>query len=323
MRSTIAISLVSFLVAALAIHWLSRGRIALDQPNARSLHDTPVPRTGGIGLLAGIAAGWAIAGPNWPWPLWAGLAIVIAVSLLDDLFHLSAALRLAAHFLAAALAAPVLLEPQASLLLIAFAVLATSWMCNLYNFMDGSDGLAGGMTVSGFLAYAAAAGFAGHGPFALMNLAIAAAAGGFLVFNFHPARIFLGDAGAVPLGYLAATFGLTGWHQGAWPWWFPLLVFSPFIVDASVTLLRRLLTGARVWEAHRDHYYQRLVRLGLGHRGTAFAEYVLMTVCALAALGAMTLPAWGQYLVLGAGVMLYLFLIAGIEKTWRMRAVDA
>lgn len=323
MRSAIAISIVSFVVAALAVRWLSRGRIALDQPNSRSLHATPVPRTGGIGLLAGIGAGWAIGEPNWSWPLWAALILVVIVSLLDDLCNLSIVLRLAAHILAAVLVVPSALEPQASLMLLVFAVLATGWMCNLYNFMDGSDGLAGGMTLIGFLAYSAAAWFAGSAQFALLNLAVAAAAGGFLLFNFHPARIFLGDAGAVPLGFLAAVFGLIGWHQRDWAWWFPLLVFSPFIVDASVTLLRRLFSGARFWEAHRDHYYQRLVQLGLGHRGTALAEYALMSACALTALGAMMLPQWGQHAVLGGAGLLYLIVIARIEKNWRQRTVNA
>ncbi len=320
MWPAIFISLIAFSVAALTVGWLARSRaarLALDKPNARSLHTTPVPRTGGIGLLLGVAAGWAYATPQMPWGFWTALALLIAVSLLDDLRGLSAAVRLATHLLAAALAAVTLIDVQESILLLAVAALAIGWMCNLYNFMDGSDGLAGGMAVSGFLAYAAAAWLAGSTQFALLNLAVAAAAAGFLLYNFHPARIFLGDAGAVPLGFLAAAFGITGWLQHDWTWWFPLLVFSPFIVDASVTLARRLLSGARVWEAHRDHYYQRLVQLGLGHRGTAFAEYALMTACGLAALWIMTLAATLQYVALAATGLLYVGLIAVIERAWR------
>ncbi len=172
---------------------------------------------------------------------------------------------------------------------------------------------------SGFLFFAVAAALAGTTRFALLNLAIAAAAAGFLVHNFHPARIFLGDAGAVPLGFLAATLGIVGWQQQDWTWWFPLLVFSPFIVDASITLARRLLSGARVWEAHRDHYYQRLVQLGLGHRGTALAEYALKAGCGLVALWAMTLTADMQYVVLAATAVVYAVLIAVIERAWRAR----
>jgi hypothetical protein len=121
----------------------------------------------------------------------------------------------------------------------------------------------------------------------------------------------------VPLGFLAAAFGVIGWQQGDWIWWFPLLVFSPFIVDASVTLTRRLLAGARVWEAHRDHYYQRLVQLGLGHRGTALAEYTLMSLCSFTGLWAMTLERKDQYLVLIATGLLYLAAIIKMERLWR------
>lgn len=322
MWPAIVISIISFLVAALAVGWLARGRasrIALDEPNARSLHDTPVPRSGGIGLLLGAAAGWTYATPHLPWAFWVALGLLIVVSLLDDVRGLSAAIRLAVHLLAAALAAPALMGLSESVLLLAVAVLAIGWMCNLYNFMDGSDGLAGGMAVCGFLVYAAAAWFSGSTQFALLNLAVAAAAAGFLLHNFHPARIFLGDAGAVPLGFLAATFGITGWLQQDWTWWFPLLVFSPFIVDASVTLTRRLLSGARVWEAHRDHYYQRLVQLGLGHRSTALAEYALMALCGVTALWVMTLSVTLQYTALAGAGALYLILILIIERAWRVQ----
>lgn len=322
MWPAISTFLIAFFIAALTVGWLARSRaarIALDKPNERSLHATPVPRTGGIGLLLGIAAAWAAIGPQLPWPFWGALALLIGISLLDDLRGLSAAVRFAAHLLAAALAAPALLGDQPSLLSLVLVVLAIGWMCNLYNFMDGSDGLAGGMAIFGFLTYAAAAWFSGSAQFALLNLAIAAGAAGFLLHNFHPARIFLGDAGAVPLGFLAAAFGIIGWQQGNWIWWFPLLVFSPFIVDASATLLRRLLAGARAWEAHRDHYYQRLVQLGLGHRGTALAEYALMSICAFAGLWALTLEPKGQYLVLIAASLLYVAAIIGVERLWRKR----
>ncbi len=321
MWPAISVSLISFAVALLAVGWLARTRavrLAIDEPNARSLHTIPVPRTGGIGLIFGIASGWTLIATNFPWPVWSALAIVITISLVDDLRGLSAAIRLATHLLAAALAATTLLGGESPVLIV-LAILAIGWMCNLYNFMDGSDGLAGGMALSGFLAYAIAAWLSGSTQFALLNLAIAAAAAGFLAHNFHPARIFLGDAGSVTLGFLAAVCGLSGWLQHDWTWWFPLLVFSPFIVDASVTLARRLLTGARVWEAHRDHYYQRLVQLGFGHRKTALAEYLLMAICAISGLWAMTLDNTAQYILLAATATLYLAIIMVIEHLWRTK----
>jgi len=168
-------------------------------------------------------------------------------------------------------------------------VLGIAWLTNLYNFMDGSDGLAGGMTVIGFAAYAVAAAWAEEPELATTCLCIAAAAAAFLVFNFPPARIFLGDVGSIPIGFLAGALGVVGWNDEAWPLWFPLVVFAPFVADATTTLARRLVRRERVWQAHRDHYYQRMVRSGLGHRGTALIAYGLMVVCAAGAL--LGLPA--------------------------------
>jgi len=315
----LTIALLSLASAALAVGWLSRRRVALDQPNARSLHEKPVPRTGGIGLISGIAAGWMFALPDFPWPVWAGLVLLFGISLADDLRGLPAIVRLLTHLAAAALAVHALLDTGTPNGILIAAALAIGWMCNLYNFMDGSDGLAGGMTVIGFSAYAAAAWMAGGESFYLANLVVAAAAGGFLIHNFHPARIFLGDAGSVPLGFLAAVSGLAGWQLDFWPWWFPLLVFSPFIVDASVTLARRLLAGAHIWEAHRDHYYQRLVRLGLGHRGTALAAYALMAAGAAAALASLKACALSQHAIHAGFFLAYSLLILAIELAWRRR----
>jgi len=322
----VVIALIAFLVSAAAVALLARGRaarLALDEPNARSLHQAPVPRTGGLGLLLGIASAWSVVAPTYPWAYWLALALVIAVSLTDDLRGLHAAARFGVHLLAAALAAFALLPGDATWWLIGVVILGIGWMGNLYNFMDGADGLAGGMALIGFGTYAAAAWCAGSGSFALLNLAVALAAGGFLLHNFHPARIFMGDTGSVTLGFLAATLGLIGWLQLDWTWWFPLLVFSPFIVDASLTLARRALSGARIWEAHRDHSYQRLVQLGLGHRNTALAEYTLMLACAAAALWALTRDTVTQAALLVVAALLYLALILLIGRAWQRRSTDA
>jgi UDP-N-acetylmuramyl pentapeptide phosphotransferase/UDP-N-acetylglucosamine-1-phosphate transferase len=285
-----AVAIASFAVsAALTALLVSRfGRLVLDRPNERSLHERPVPRTGGLAVLAGALVSVAFGAA----PLWlllaAGYALA-AISFVDDLRHLHTGARLAAHLVAAALlvwyaTAPI--DPLAAALL----VLAVAWITNLYNFMDGSDGLAAGMTVIGFAAYAAAAALGEEPELATICLGIAAAAAAFLLFNFHPARIFLGDVGSIPLGFLAGALGIVGWNDDAWPLWFPVAVFAPFIADATLTLVRRLLRGERIWQAHRDHYYQRLVRSRFGHRGTAYAAYALMVLCAGAALLAVPTP---------------------------------
>jgi len=317
------VPLTAFAATLVTVWWLVRSRfstLALDHPNQRSLHQTAVPRAGGIGIHAGILLAWAVAKPNLPLSLWLALAVLLAVSFLDDLRGVPALGRLAAHLLVAGAFATSLMLTDYGIIGVILAAFAMAWMANLYNFMDGSDGLAGGMAAFGFAFYGIAAWLSGSSAFALLNFSVAAAAAAFLVFNFHPARIFMGDVGSVPLGFLAAAFGIIGWQQHDWTWWFPLLVFSPFIIDASVTLARRLLRRERVWEAHRDHYYQRLVQLGWGHRRTALAEYGLMLACGALGLFALSLPPILQGIMLALAAGAYGMLIAAIGDAWRSRS---
>jgi UDP-N-acetylmuramyl pentapeptide phosphotransferase/UDP-N-acetylglucosamine-1-phosphate transferase len=150
--------------------------------------------------------------------------------------------------------------------------------------MDGMDGFAGGMAVVGFGTFALLGLTADQPLFAALSLVVSGAVGGFLVFNFPPARIFMGDTGSSALGLAAAGFSSWGAQLNVFPFWISILVFSPFIVDASVTLLRRSLRKEKIWQAHRTHYYQRLVQLGCGHRNTVLGEYVVILGCAATAI---------------------------------------
>lgn len=286
-----------------------------DTPNERSLHSTPIPRIGGIGLMAGALSGWAVMFNSLAWWVVLPLFILFAISLLDDIRSLNVSQRLLAHLIAAVLLVSGSgLFAQHGVLLAVTVLLFTVWMTNLYNFMDGSNGLAGGMALFGFGIYGIAALLAHNTPMALLNFCIAAAAASFLYYNFHPAKIFMGDSGSIPLGFLAAAMGVWGWQQGSWAPWFPLLVFSPFIVDASVTLLKRALRGAKVTEAHREHYYQRLIQLGWGHRNVALAEYGLMLAAGFSALLALRYPFPWQ-LFLGWGVI-YICVLLLVDARW-------
>lgn len=264
------------------------GKKIQDIPNERSLHAVPTPRSGGVGLMAGVLSGWTLLAPSLPWWLPPPLLILFAVSLLDDVRNLPVKQRLLAQLVAGSIlvAGSGILAQQGVVVALAVLLFAV-WMTNLYNFMDGSDGLAGGMALFGFACYGIAALTGGGEAFAMLNLSISAAALGFLFFNFPPAKIFMGDAGSIPLGFLAAAIGVWGWQQGHWAPWFPLLVFSPFIVDASVTLLKRAMRGAKITEAHREHYYQRAIQLGWSHRRVALLEYALMLGVGVSALAAL------------------------------------
>jgi UDP-N-acetylmuramyl pentapeptide phosphotransferase/UDP-N-acetylglucosamine-1-phosphate transferase len=281
--STAVSGLIAPLVTALVLAvWLRRGRhMPLDVANGRSLHTGAVPRIGGIGIAVGVAASLL------PLHVSASLAVTLLVaaglflfSLLDDWRSLPVLPRLLVH-LAAAFGVTVTISAPWTWMLP--SILVVTWMTNLYNFMDGADGLAGGMTVIGFGAYGIAALSTGS-PLAPVCFAIAGSAAAFLIFNFPPAKVFMGDAGSVPLGFLAASLGVLGWREGTWAAWFPVLVFSPFVVDATVTLWRRLLRGERIWQAHRDHCYQRLILTGWSHRRLALVAWILMVFAALTAL---------------------------------------
>ncbi|MEO8004758.1 MAG: glycosyltransferase family 4 protein [Betaproteobacteria bacterium] len=303
------------IVSVATMRLLLRNRsLPLDEPNERSLHVVPVPRTGGLAIAAGVfaAALWIGAGPALLVPA-AGLALVSAI---DDRRSLPASMRFIAHAVAAGAflyAAGGPLNPA----MFAVLWLAIAWITNLYNFMDGADGLAGGMAVIGFSAYGVAASIAGGCDFAAIAWAIAAAAAGFLAFNFPPARMFMGDVGSIPLGFLAAAMGIAGWEKRLWPLWFPLVVFAPFIVDASMTLLRRLLRGERVWEAHRQHYYQRLILSGWTHRRTALAEYAVMLACAVMALIAAKQPIAGQSILICALALSLVAMMWMVDRRWK------
>jgi UDP-GlcNAc:undecaprenyl-phosphate GlcNAc-1-phosphate transferase len=296
-------------ICASVIALLRHSRLGLelaDQPNERSLHDVPRPRVGGLAILAGALPAAFIIGSDALAPILACMAALALVSLADDLKSLPIAVRLAAHAAACAIAYGSIAGEVADNIpawsLAVIVVVAMMWMTNLFNFMDGADGLAGGMALIGFGAFAAAALAHGDAATAGACVAIAAASAAFLFWNFPPARVFMGDAGSIPIGFAAAAIALHGVERGLWPWWFAPAVFSPFIVDATVTLAARILRREPFWRAHRSHHYQSLALAGWPRRRLALAAYALMGACAAAALAAL-----GAGHVMQLGILLALF----------------
>lgn len=299
-------------------------RGVLDRPNDRSSHTAPTPRGGGLALVGALLAAWpllllwqgAAAGfdPRLTtafWAAWGGALGLAAISFADDLAGLGAGPRLAAQVVAVGAALAVLDGAGLGLvfqgLLPAWldrllAGLAWLWFVNLYNFMDGIDGIAG--TESAVLGIGLALVFALGGSLLPAGLAllVAAAALGFLVWNWQPARIFLGDVGSVPLGFLLGWLLLLAAAEGHWA--AALILPGVYWADATLTLLRRGLRGERVWRAHREHFYQRAVQRGLGHgevaRRVALAGAGLVGLALLAGplgapaalAGALLLVAW-------------------------------
>lgn len=305
---------LAFVLAAGVTHLLVRRPVPrlLDRPNARSLHQRPTPRSGGIAIALALAGAAAIG--TWePFrPLAGPVLLVAGISLLDDVRGMPALVRLAVQGLAAAwllamapppaaLALPGMLWALPAAVAVFGAWLSVVWMTNLYNFMDGMDGLAASMAVFGFGTYAALGWRAGDGAFATTSLATAAAAAGFLLYNRPPARIFMGDLGAVVLGFLAAAYTLYAVRADLFPLWLGALVFAPFVADATATLARRAWRREPVWRAHRSHLYQRAA-LAFGSRRTLAGYALWMAACAAAALFAAGSPAAMQWALLAAAV---------------------
>jgi UDP-GlcNAc:undecaprenyl-phosphate GlcNAc-1-phosphate transferase len=302
---------------------LWRGHLPLDHPIDRSLHRRPVMRVGGLAIWAGfLPAALLIPAPIAGGAVWlAAWAAVTIVSFADDWRGVRPPVRLGVQALAAIAIAVSLFSRDASEfsltdgILIALAAFTIVWSANLFNFMDGSDGLAALMAVCGFGAYGAAALRAGAPSDVYFGLASATLP--FLAANLPPARAFMGDGGSVPLGFLAAVFGLAGIRAETWPGWFPLLVFLPFIADTLVTMIRRIVAGENLFQAHKTHYYQRLHRMGAGHAGTFLFYGLLVAGTSASAYFALAMGPAAGWQVLGAWTVAIGGCFAGIDYHWR------
>jgi UDP-GlcNAc:undecaprenyl-phosphate/decaprenyl-phosphate GlcNAc-1-phosphate transferase len=302
MESVALPALFAFVVTLLMVQLLRRlGAQALaDDPNERSLHSVSVPRIGGLAIMVGVAATapWWWGEHSWR-PVLATFAVGL-ISSLDDRRDIPFQARLLVH-VGAALALWLTLG-LSGWVLVGFTIVTVA-SANLYNFMDGADGLAGGMAMLGFGALAVAlaplasgsawaAEAEGARQVTQLCLTIAAASGAFLCFNWPPAKVFLGDAGSVPLGFLAAVVAGYAAVRGWLPWWAGPSLFAPFLLDSVTTLLARLWRGEKIWRPHRQHLYQRLVLGGWSHQKLATAAYTWMASCALATLLAIRYDAW-------------------------------
>ncbi len=260
----------------------------LDRAGDRSLHMGVIPRSGGLAIIFALGISYTLSDVILFSPVMLMAIIALSViSLWDDVMSLPQSIRLLIQ-----LGACSLMVFQGGLYILLFAgmpvmvaqvvtTLGLVWLINLYNFMDGMDGFAAGMAVIGFGTLACLGFLANDLAYVKLNSLIVAAALGFGIWNFPPARIFMRDCGSIVLGALAGVIALSGVQRGLFPLWVPVLVFSPFWVDATYTLLCRIKRGERFWLSHRSHLYQQLVISGLGHRRVVLGEYGLMLLCAV------------------------------------------
>lgn len=265
-------------------------RLTLDHPNDRSSHTIPTPRGGGLGVVPVILLIWCLFADYRPWVLLSGALVLMLGSWIDDRRGLSPLTRLILQAAVAAAFTAVL--PVAFWPLLFVLWFALLWFVNLYNFMDGIDGITGVETVSlclGIVLVSLISG-AAH-PLIVPALIMAAGGLGFLVWNWHPAKVFLGDSGSVPLGLLIG--GLLIELALAGQWQAALILPAYYLADATITLCARLLNGEKIWQAHRKHFYQRATRGSAGPVRVSLAVLTgnmgLMLCACLAAWGHGTL----------------------------------
>jgi len=280
-------------------------RDVLDRPNARSSHDQPVPRGGGIAIMAlGLPAA-AAAGVWFGAPVItlvisiAGAVLLAALGLADDVRGLPVLPRLAGQVLAVvALVVSLLwMEPMRSvegwrLLLAVGLTIGLLWFVNLYNFMDGIDGISAVQTISLAIGIAAIDLMTGVGWLWPVALVIAGATAGFAVWNWAPAKIFLGDVGSVPLGFLMGALLVALALSGSWA--AALILPGYYLADASLTMTLRLARGEKPWRPHREHFYQKAVQRGLSHAAVSRrigAINAVLIGCAIVATVGYAVPA--------------------------------
>jgi len=266
------------------ISWAHR-RNLIDTPNHRSSHSRPTPRGGGVALVGafylGLLGAWQLSLVQTVTLLLllTGLPIAI-ISYIDDMVSLGARVRLAVQLICAA-AFLVLLPAFPPLTVFGYILpaaptfaiylLGMVWLTNLYNFMDGIDGIAAGQTIAVGALWAAAL----PGNATVVPLLLAATALGFLKYNFPPARIFMGDVGSAFCGFIIAALTLVQALEFALSPLFWLIPLTPFIADATLTLTIRMIRGQRLSEAHRSHAYQKLSRQAGGHLPVSVAYFLL------------------------------------------------
>lgn len=312
---------MSWLTTRWAIDWLRRLDM-MDRPTDRSSHTTDVVRGGGIAIntvVILIAFATMVLLPDASWQLFALATIVMILAIvgyLDDRHGLGVAPRLAVQCLAALIAVSVFGAVGDGWLAWPISVLLVIWIINTFNFMDGIDGICvqqacicGAAMAMWFVskdAYAAA----------LMATAIAGSAAGFGPHNWTPASIFLGDTGSLALGGSLIALALWGVNDYDLPALAFIVLYAVFLGDTSVTLLRRLVTGKNVLNAHNEHLYQRAVRTGMSH--VAVTKRVIALNLFLVLLASMIVAGIGPRWLWGLGALLVLVAVA-IRVTWLER----
>jgi len=315
----ILITMASYSLTALVRFYTLKKNI-LDIPNERSSHSIVTPRGGGLAIVATFiislifAAAFGMVSVNVATALVGGGLLIAIVGWIDDKNSVSPRLRLVVHFLAAIWAlywlggftrmdigfTTVELGWAGSII----AAVGIVWLINLYNFMDGIDGIAGTEAISVALGAGVLLFWIGSIGLAWVCIILALAVGGFLVWNWPPARIFMGDVGSGFLGYVFAVLAIISEKSSSIPLIIWLLLLWVFITDATITLFKRLARGEKLSQPHRTHVYQLAVQVGYSHKQVTLAVLFINIWAGITAIAAIKYQIYLLWIILGAFILL-------------------
>ena len=325
------IEIIAIILLAAFASWVITGRLLailrrhtiLDIPNDRSSHSTPIPRGGGIAVISIILTSWAIIWFAYDtqttvqafW-IMIGLCLCLAfISAVDDVKNgIPAIVRLLVQSIVVTIGLFTLPQSGQTFwgyipveLDLALTAIIWLWFLNLFNFMDGIDGLAGSQSITTGLGICAVALITPDmSVYGLYGLALAGATIGFLPWNWQPAKIFLGDVGSISIGFIIGWLLLSITSYGMWS--AAILLVLYFVSDTTLTLTRRLLKGSKVWKPHREHYYQLAVRAGCNHSYVVILITILnIILCGLAFIS--TVSETAEWLSVSVGIILTMWII--------------
>ncbi len=292
------IFLLSTIIICGTYSFLSYFHIArkfLDVPSERSIHKTAKPRTGGLGIFFNLIllSFFFIDGDEIKFYYYFLLLIslIFLVSLWDDIYSLSFLPKIITHVIAATLFSYLYFSSVNIIdfnyiyfFVIIFLIISS---INLFNFIDGADGFVAGIfscSILIFMFFIFLSQLPQSNNLLIFTSICFFSCIVFLYYNFFPSRIFLGDSGSTMLGFIFATVSIIGIDLRLWPYWFPVLLILPFLLDTGITLLKRIYKKQKIWLAHKEHYYQRMLLMGMSHTKLSILSYCYVLIAGMLGL---------------------------------------
>ncbi|MGD6803392.1 glycosyltransferase family 4 protein [Rossellomorea vietnamensis] len=321
-------SLITVLVITPLIIKLALKLGITDKPNYRKVHAKVMPRMGGLAIFIGVAAGYFVSDLHNEkiTAITAGAILVVILGILDDKFELSAKIKFTAQILIAVMIVstgltidfitiPFVVEKfQLGWMAYPITILWIVGITNAINLIDGLDGLAAGISSIGIATIAVMAGLAGKDLILLISVIILGSTIGFLFYNFHPAKIFMGDTGALFLGYSISILSLLGLYKSVtlFSIIIPILIMGVPIFDTTFAIIRRIYNKQPISSPDKSHLHHRILAMGLSHRNTVLAIYGLGVLFSISAILLSSVELWGALLIMFSLFVITLVIVEAV-----------